>query len=520
MKKRHLQSTLLLAGMLAGINAAAEFAKPPAPTMGGICFRMDDNQNPQKWSDVNAVFNRHSLKFGASLNIRVMNPAVFKTMKTMDKDGQEIMDHTPMHNITKFRFGPGKSAKDYEENPGVDHIAGNTVFLRFTLPSPKASDPARKVRLDKDKLTLAGNPDARTQKELRSAKIVYLPDRKKTYELHRARTPGEFTLRSLWGEKNVAESPRETDAYFLGDRALSMVPEALELLGRNALELYAAAGCRRPYTWIQPGGGVCNVDAALVRETLGKRLGYKSAATYIHQSKKVFNEYNPDGNCAYAMMWGDFDESRHPLDWNQTRIADLVALHHVAIGHSHMHPKDGWENYMKRLDGLLAWCVAENIPVKTQSQWADLLYSPEKRIIPSGNVFPALNIDRDHNGRPDGYQPARGRWDLKTPAIVAKSQGKIFSVENLGGLVKGRNTLAFSVQVEGSSCRLEVSVKFPDTNAPPLQKSFSLKPGGNSCEWLLTIPEKASTADFVWTLPDGGDCRISPISLTGLPPGA
>ncbi len=505
---------LVILLLLAGISGICGIGELPKYQAGGICFRMDDNQNPQKWQDVAAVFNRHKLKLCASLNIRRMGNPHFEMLKRLQLEGHEVMDHSPLHCVTKIKFAPGKTAKDYQNLPGVDHIVDNNVYLSYVMPSSGDCKIRLKVRLAKDTLTLIDKPDGKIARELRNARVLYIPAEKRVLQLSRSRNPLEYKLKSIWDEKNVNEKARETEACFLRDRNFSMTPEAIELLGRNSLDLFASIGAKRPYTWIQPGGGVSSVSSDLAAKVLGKRLGYKSAATYINKSLKVFKEYNPNGTCAFGMMWGDFDEEKHDLKWNKTRIADLVALHHVAIGHSHMHPKDGWDKYLQRLDQLLAWCVAEKIPVRTQAEWADLLYSTAAKSKDNDyDVFPSLKIDRDGNGRPDGYQLKRASWDRQKQTITGLRRGEMFAVKNLAGLYKGKNRLTFSVDTD-TGCQVKVTVSFPGTNNRSQEKTFSFQKGGDGkCTWDFDIPANASLADFSWQLMNDGKCKISKISL-------
>ncbi len=496
------------------ITGMVEAKDIPKYKAGGICFRMDDNQNPKKWRDVAKVFNRHKQKLSASLNVRIMSRDNLATVKWLQSYGHEVMDHTPMHNISKFKFAPGKGVKDYEKHPGVDHISGNTVYLSYILPTAEDCTVKLKVSLQKDNLILTGKPDDKLAKKIRSAKVLYIPVEKRVLQLFRTKNKNEFMLRSIWGEKNVNEKKREVQACFLNDRSFSMSMDAIELLGRNSLDLFSSMGAKRPYSWIQPGGGISCISSKLAKDVLGKRLGYVSAATYVGQSQKVFREYNPDGSCAYGMMWGDFDEEKHDLKWNKTRIANLVALHHIAIGHSHMHPKDGWDNYLKRLDQLLAWCVEKKIPIRTQAEWAKILYSQ------AGNdkndnydVFPSLSVDLDENNRPDGYKLKRSSWDQQKNIIICRKRGELFAVENLAGLHKGNNRLTFSVSSD-KDCQIKVSVRFPTTSHHSVSKIFTIKKRKNEqCKWDFIIPENGSTANFSWRLMKDGACSISKISL-------
>lgn len=508
-----MKKQFALLGLLLGISVMAENNMTDPPPNSGVCFRMDDNHTPEKWRQLAAVFNRHQQKLCATLNIGNMSKPYYDLIKSLQTEGHEVMDHTPLHNMTMFRFALGKSAADYRGKLGIDHISGNTVFLSYLSPQPTPEMAEIKVRISRDKMNLIEKPNSTENELIHNATVLYVPAGQKVFKIIRTSNPAEFKLRTIWDEPNVTEPDGEASAYFLNDRSFAMTPETIELLGRNTLDNFAAIGVERPYSWIQPGGGVTCISAEQAEQILGKRLGYKSAATYIGSARKVVNEYNPKQSCAYGMMWGDFDEEGRDLAWNKAVIADSVALHHVAFGHSHMRPKDDWNNYLQRLDQLLSWCVEQRIPVHTQSEWADILYAAGKNDqITTGNTFPALTVDRDGNGRPDGYLLRNGTWTPATGMIVSHQRGEIFAVKNLAGLHHGGNRLFFTVYANKENS-IRVTVDFPGTKAPKQEKTFTLKSGTNECGWDFTIASEVSEACFAWQAHDDGKLQITSIFL-------
>ena len=64
---------------------------------GGVCFRVDDNQLIQKWTDFADAFNRHGFRFCAALNFGRMagNEDYVRLVKNLEAQGHEIMGHTP-----------------------------------------------------------------------------------------------------------------------------------------------------------------------------------------------------------------------------------------------------------------------------------------------------------------------------------------------------------------------------------------------------------------------------------------
>ncbi|MBK7107169.1 MAG: T9SS type A sorting domain-containing protein [Ignavibacteriae bacterium] len=137
----------------------------------------------------------------------------------------------------------------------------------------------------------------------------------------------------------------------------------------------------------------------------------------------------------------------------------------MQIGHAHFYEIDSLNLYFSKVDSILAWATENNVPVKTYSEWAEILYdqTPDPYI----NIFPSLNTDLDKNisaldinGVPDGYSPrfwsGHGQWERDT--IIAgigkyvysiSTNSRICRVENLAGIEKGKND--FKIQTKGAA---------------------------------------------------------------------
>jgi len=190
--------------------------------------------------------------------------------------------------------------------------------------------------------------------------------------------------------------------------------DGLRALAEETLRLINYYNLERTYTWIQPGGYYPQVESNEVKQALSV-LGYKSAGTYPNASLKVFNEYNPSSDRQFGMQWGNFQDDTWDLNKCKKTIADRRAKHHVLIGHSHFsNLLDGWSGFLNRTEQLIQWCIANNIPIRTYSEWADILYNQTPD--PYENIIPPLNVDLDANNIPDGYNQG-GEGTLKKQMV-------------------------------------------------------------------------------------------------------
>ena len=240
---------------------------------------------------------------------------------------------------------------------------------------------------------------------------------------------------------------------------IHLTSEALKVLGNESLRLADYYNLKRPYTLIQPGISFPNLFPYIysdeVKQMYGDILGYKSAGVYGNTSKKVFNEYNPNHDRQFGMNWGEFNQDNETAAQWESAIADVIAKHGIAIGESHFTSTTTsakWQAYLDRTEQLIKWCAANNIPIKTYSEWADVLYNQTPD--PNENVFPPLNVDLDGNNIPDGYNQPKGTL-IKTDGVGGdyclsiKATGEICSIRNLGGIEKGMND--FEIWTKGAS---------------------------------------------------------------------
>lgn len=219
-----------------------------------------------------------------------------------------------------------------------------------------------------------------------------------------------------------------------------------------------------PKTWIQPGGDFPLIRREKIKNTMGINLNYVAGAA-VNKGKQVYNEYDPQDDERFEMQWGDFFEDYWTSEQIKNNIADRVAKHYLQIGHTHFFDiPDGSEAYFEKIDSLLSWLTTNNIPIKTYSEWAEILYDLNHD--PYKNVFPSLNVDLDKNtsdldslGVPDGYArrywDGQGEWEIDT-LINNKSQFcysisapyRICRVDNLAGIEKGNND--FRIKTKGA----------------------------------------------------------------------
>lgn len=203
------------------------------------------------------------------------------------------------------------------------------------------------------------------------------------------------------------------------------------------------------------------------------------------------------------MQWGNFDDEAQDLDWNLKRIADGIAKRHILIGHSHFWEHampDGWDGYLERVDGILSWCRRNRIPVRTYSEWAEILY--RGRPDPGVNVFPDPGVDLDADGIPDGYdmlsaELVRSEGDSDGPLVflAVRDAGPICKVDRLGGLGKGANT--FSVWTSGPR-RGSIEATFRFFEAGTMERlPFSVEgPEWTEQRATVTVPAVASLVNI------------------------
>ena len=509
------------------------------PKKAGICFRVDDNALISQYRDYYQVFKKYNKNFCFAMNLALSefdSQNYRDSIRSYQQRGNELMDHTPNHRtnffITKF------DTSEYINKPGVDHLAGNKVCLQFMHVDTLKSIQQGSADIDSNTVTGSHNEF----KDLNFSEIVYIyfpqldtlafisnPD-----DDNHPNNNSKLKIKDLW-ENEIDLGDHDNYRYFLFTYDnVHMTNDALKLLAKETQRLDSLYNFQRAYTWIQPGGRFSLLYRNELKSAMGDPLGYKAGAVYPFESLQVFNEYDPNEDKKFGMQWGDFLEDERDLDYNKKVIADGIAKHEMMIGHSHFdHPQGSWADYLAETDSLLHWCDTNNIPVRTYTDWSDILYNQTPD--PYENIIPPLSVDLDKNGIPDGYDNvfypgnADGIWsadpDTTGPEGFSYSisqTGKITFIEELGGLEKGEND--FEIWTKGSpgdSVRVEFTGSYPSNNVIAVfkfpagtsnWKKYSLAQMNKS----LFINDTLSVMDIEFYCSDysGGTVSISGMSLS------
>lgn len=384
-----------------------------------------------------------------------------------------------------------------------------------TVVSIPAGRESRMVAVEKNILTPLSMDGA--ERWFKLGEFLYFPEHKMLCRYNRSMTDGVVHLQTLWNEDTVdLGSVEKTPVQQVKGFEIQPTVEGRELIAATVVRVCERQGLRRPVTYIAPGGAP-RLTRATVKEVYGDRYGYRSAATYHNHAARVLNEPNPEGNAAYGMQWGDVKDEGPSLAALKKGVANQLALNKVVmIGcHTLMDPdywesrmekaqvdkfRPIWDNYFVKMDGLLAWIKAKEIPVKSHAEWAGVLYG-ENRTVLKGNCFPGLDRDLDEDGMPDGYLLVNGHPEAEpvgagvpeAHVLTSENPGQIFRIHGLGGLPHGKAQVACWAKGPAGST---VSVVVHGVGTT----SFVLKDGWQQYVGEVTIPAETAVVrvDCVW----------------------
>ena len=489
----------------------------PATTnkQGGICFRVDDDNPDSLYRPYAAVFQKYNYHFTFAFNVSIFPDSNYLSLiKDLQSAGHELADHTPNHITTYFTT---TNFAKYKGLPGVDHIFSDTVALAYdSFNTTKAYAADGYANLVNNNM-LISKKNGQFNSFSSSNPIyaaVYLPSLHKlvsfsSFSNINSNDPDTLYLTTFWHENISLPNAQNIPIKMIGMYDIRMNINGLSLLGKCTLDYYSQLGITGPVTWIQPGGAFPQINAQEAKNAFGIDNSYTSAAVYQNPALKCYNEYDPNGDRRYAMMWEDFQEDENSFAQVKGIIADRIAKHYFSIGHSHFRSLlGGWNGYLTRMDSLLGWCKTNNIAVKTYKDLAAQLYDTPQN--PYTNIFPPLNVDLDENGIPDGYVPGNGVLD--TTSGVAESnnwsysiqkKGTIFSVYSLAGLEKGENDFYISTRgAVGDSVDVKfvfrelgqtVAMRFPASTSQWTRYGYSQSSTGTK---TLIVPYNASYCDI------------------------
>jgi hypothetical protein len=503
----------------------ALFGQSVGNKIGGICFRVDDNQPIQSWKDYSNIFQKYKFSFSFALNPTFIqnNLDYINLINNLQSGGNELMDHTPDHRTNYFTYS---NAISYLNVPGVDHINGDKVCLKYDENILGAYKIDGTVNINQN-LVVSSMVGEFKDVDLSNTYAIYLPTLNKVFNIssvinNNSTDVDSFYIKSFWDEDVSLPTVNNVGYHLIGIFDLRMTDSALDLLFKRSLKLFNQTIVKQPTTWIQPGNSVGSGFPNLFAWEVKKHsfeLNYSCAATYAptykNRALKCFNEYDPNGEKQYAMQWGDFDEENKSFVYLKHLIADGISRHFVLIGHSHFSARitGKWDEFLVRMDSLLSWCNGKNIHVKNYSEWADILYNQKSNSYE--NIIPPLQTDLDEDSLPDGfyYEPGYTDGTLDNSDGVTESSGKSFKIAKkgsiiwinmLGGVEKGENE--FSIYTKGSHGDIiDVTFYFPSMGLSPITLKF---PAENSV-WTkystsqsinnvknLVIPDSISTIDI------------------------
>ncbi len=321
----------------------------------------------------------------------------------MQASGHEMMDHTPWHHTYWFKTELPTSY--FQNHPGVHSINGTNIELNHAAVNINYSKRNGYVNISGDTVTSSSGIFSSFSKSdcylyfPTLNKLVFIDDKTGWINQYKVK------VTDFWGHSINLGSYQNIQFYNFDYFNIHLTIDALRALAEESLRLANYYNLQRPYTWIQPGGYFPQVHRDEVKQACGDALGYTSAGVFADPSLKVFNEYNPGYDKQFGMNFGDFKDNVWTLDECKALIADRIAKHHVVFGENHFDwgavLLGGWSGFLTRTEGLLQWCVANNIPIRTYSEWKDVLYNQTPN--PNENIFPPLNIDLDANNISDGY---------------------------------------------------------------------------------------------------------------------
>jgi len=500
---------------------------------GGICFRTDDNQLISRYLEYASIFDEYDQKFTLAINFGIGNevtPEYVEGLQQIQANRHEIMDHTPIHNTSYFTT---ILPTDYYINhSGVQEINGNKIELQFEPVDESDAKRTGYVNINGDIITsTSGIFSSFSQSDC----YLYFPSLGELVfidEIYGWIDQNTVRVFDVWRNEIDLGIHSNIQFYNFDIYSVHLTVDGMKALAEETLRLADYYNIQRPETWIQPGSYSPRLYRNEVKQACEDGgLGYKSAGIFADPSIKVFNEYNPDHDKQFGMDWGDFRDDNWTLQQCKQIIADRVARHYVSIGESHFTYsigglEGGWSGFLDRTEKLIQWCIANNIPIRTYTEWANILYNqtPDS----NENIFPPLNVDLDSNSVPDGYTwGTNGIWE-KTDGVPTindycysiNTTGNICLIKELGGIEKGTNE--FEIWTKGAiGDSIEVDFKVGDEN-------FIYKFPAVSSEWtkynllqsingntILDIPYDISVIDITIRCSNysSGEVKVSGMKL-------
>lgn len=418
------------------------------PKTPGVCFRFDDNKPPEQWKQMGELFEKYGYRMSLALVSQDLNrKESLEVLRNLSAKGHSMMDHLPNHAVYQIRARTPQEFEKYSKLSFADHAdpKKSRVYFKYELNwyHPRNKKFQASIRSGE----LCGYPES-MNRELGSTRKLLEPSSGTVYGI-RIRN-GKKMLMDFWGEQiRIPDQEKREFILLAANAAIQPSDDLLRFLASVSRANFLAAGLPAPRAWIQPGGWECFVSGEKISGIYGREFGYRSADCIPGSSRQNCLFHDPAADLQRFRMRPDFTglDNGQDLPAMKRRIAEAVAKRQVKIFISHMwvnRVKGGWDAYLKGYEELLQWLKKHRIPVRTQEEWAEILYE-SKPEAEGRNIMPSLSTDLDEDGTPDGYELQKGcRADVKS-GIVSIPRGGRLHLSDLGGLEKGKNRFALTV---------------------------------------------------------------------------
>ena len=503
--------------------AATVFALPllplraaPVPKQGAVAFRFDDNKTVDVLQQLNAVFQKHNAPISYAVNITRPVPAAVNdqehiaVLKEIVRNGGEIMDHSPTHSCMQIIFPTPSDAEAVKNDPGVDHVEGNTAFLKYHFNEKYSRNKPMTVAIKGNQLLI---PSDAVKMALRNEDFLVFPNGT-VYGVHC--TNGVYTLCSSYGRQIIVPDGENINVIRTDRWGLQVTDDALRLLARTSRVYFQKAGLPTPKVFIEPGGWGIFPSGAQLARIYGKEFGYIAGDAY----NRWYGVYSrPDLASARFSLSPDWDSlERLDVSAAKKHIADLIAKHRVNIFISHLwfhNVPGGRDEFFRRHDELLAWLRAKNIPILTVSQCAERLF--DQPADPEFNLMPPLTNDLDEDGVPDGYELSQDT-ELKNNALHREQTGEVFTIRRLSGIEPGINSFSCKITAPaGTLVTVRIGI-YRENNSdkvdqwlPDLQ--FTPKETTELLTQTFSVPEWCPAIDVICTVKGQGHVELSKFSV-------
>jgi len=497
---------------------------------GGVCFRIDDNQEIWEYNSFDSLFSIYGYKFSTAICLEsaTWTPGYIDGLKQIWAKGHEFMDHAPNHSTCEIILTNIADTAIYHGNPFVDHINENLICFKWESVDTTTIQGEGPINISGNQVISALPGEFHDFYGQQYIPMLFLPLTNQVYTWTNLQNvnpldPDSLTLISLWEEPVDLEPHSNIPYHQLTSFDVRMPEEVPVMLGERILDICDAYNMERPYNWIQPYGNFPLLYKSDVKQTMGNQLGYIGGATYHDEAYKTYLEYNPANDNQFAMMFWDFSTTQLTAKENKKLIANGIAKHLLLIDQNHFMPtKVSWLSFLQRTDSLLSWLNANHIPVLTQRQWVSMLFDSVNN--PFVNIFPLLQTDLNDDQIPDGYDLEQGVMiyndgvpQSDNRSVQLTSQGTFFRIRGLGGLEKGTNNFSFYTRGAPGNI-IWLRLFFPETGSGDI---FPFP--ADSAEWThqtltMNIPENVSVVDIelechTYT---SGEVRISGMEMRGI----